>query len=282
MTQISQLDTNAKNISDENVVTLTWLGQAGFLIQFDSSRAVIIDPYLSDSLAKKYQGKLFPHVRMQQPPLTGATLPKLEAYLMTHGHTDHMDPETIQAVAQKQSPSFIFPKHESAKALDRGVPETLGVGMNAGDQIDFGTFAVTALPAAHEEIQVDEFGFYHALGYIIDIAGIRIYHSGDCVPYRGQAELLTAHQIDLALLPINGRDQYRTDNGVPGNFHAQEAIDLCEAAGIKTLIPHHFGMFDFNTVNPMDYAHLFAASQVEVLIPKIGQTIHFGKQGVVS
>jgi L-ascorbate metabolism protein UlaG (beta-lactamase superfamily) len=44
---------------------LYWLGQAGFLIDAAPEHAprplrLLIDPYLSDSLAEKYRGKEFP------------------------------------------------------------------------------------------------------------------------------------------------------------------------------------------------------------------------------
>ena len=71
--------------------------------------------------------------------------------------------------------------------------------------------AVTAVPAAHETLETDEHGDSVFLGYVIDIAGFRIYHSGDCVPYEGQSQLLREHSVDLALLPINGRDSHRLD-----------------------------------------------------------------------
>ena len=58
------------------------------------------------------------------------------------------------------------------------------------------------------------------------------------------------------MLPVNGRDPVRTSNGVPGNFHPAEAVALAEAIGARLLIAHHFGMFDFNTV---DQAALDAA-----------------------
>ena len=40
-------------LKDENHFHLWWLGQSGFLLQWKGKR-VLIDPYLSDSLTKKY------------------------------------------------------------------------------------------------------------------------------------------------------------------------------------------------------------------------------------
>jgi L-ascorbate metabolism protein UlaG (beta-lactamase superfamily) len=62
------------------------------------------------------------------------------------------------------------------------------------------------------------------------------------VPYEGLSNAI--QKADLALLPVNGRAK-----GVPGNFSFEEAAQLCREAKIPHLIPHHFGMFAFNTVD---------------------------------
>ena len=54
-------------------VSLYWLGQAGFLIDTGSKR-LLIDPYLSDSLAEKYRDRGFSHERMIAPPIAIADL----------------------------------------------------------------------------------------------------------------------------------------------------------------------------------------------------------------
>ncbi len=55
----------------ETRLRIQWLGQAGFLIDSKLGR-IIIDPYLSDSLAVKYRGKRFEHVRMMPIPVNPA------------------------------------------------------------------------------------------------------------------------------------------------------------------------------------------------------------------
>src|SRR5687767_159151 len=44
---------------------LWWLGQSGFLVQWQG-RHVLLDPYLSDSLTHKYADTDKPHVRMTE------------------------------------------------------------------------------------------------------------------------------------------------------------------------------------------------------------------------
>ncbi|MCP4287321.1 MAG: MBL fold metallo-hydrolase, partial [Gammaproteobacteria bacterium] len=61
-------DSLAQPVSQPDEVHLWWLGQAGFALKY-TDIVLLIDPYLSNFLAKKYKGKEFPHVRMMDPPL---------------------------------------------------------------------------------------------------------------------------------------------------------------------------------------------------------------------
>ena len=54
---------------------LFWLGQAGFWIDTGAHR-ILIDPYLSDSLAIKYAGKPNDHKRMMPAPIGVEDLPR--------------------------------------------------------------------------------------------------------------------------------------------------------------------------------------------------------------
>jgi L-ascorbate metabolism protein UlaG (beta-lactamase superfamily) len=247
------------------------LGQAGFALRVED-QVLLVDPYLSDTLAAKYAGTVFPHTRLHPSPVAARRLRGVVGVLHTHAHTDHMDPGTIGALRDRLTATFVAPRARRSTALDRGIPEAGLVAVDAGETVTIGRFTITALPAAHEELTRDEDGAHHFLGYVIDTGTVRIYHSGDCVPYPGQVELLSMLRVDLALLPINGRDAHRLANGVPGNFFLEEAVRLCRAAGIPALIGHHFGLFDFNTITP---AHAVdeltaTASSLEWTVPAVG------------
>lgn len=233
-------------------VVLYWLGQAGFLIEAGGYR-MLIDPYLSDSLARKYRGSAFPHTRMMAPPIAPGELTRLDLVLCTHRHTDHMDPDTLQALAARfPALTFVVPAASREEAQRRcGVDDTRLVCVDAGDHVHLlPGVSVQPLPSAHETLQPDEKGRHEWLGYVLDICGLRLYHSGDCIPYPGLAQSVAALAPHAALLPVNGRDHDRSSNGVPGNFTLDEAIALCRDAGIPAMVAHHYGMFDFNTVAP--------------------------------
>ena len=52
-------------LADESHFYIWWLGQSGFLLQWKGKR-ILIDPYLSDSLTKKYLLTDKPHTRMSE------------------------------------------------------------------------------------------------------------------------------------------------------------------------------------------------------------------------
>jgi L-ascorbate metabolism protein UlaG (beta-lactamase superfamily)/protein-tyrosine-phosphatase len=228
-----------------------WLGQAGFLIAQAGLR-IVIDAYLSDSLAEKYRGKPFPHTRMMPPPVAPEALTGIDWLLCTHGHTDHMDPGTIPALmAANPQARVLAPRAERARALERGVPADRLVLIDAGETVELGGVRCTATPSAHEEMTRTEAGFLY-LGYVLSGGGVTLWHSGDTIPWEGQTEWLAPFQVDLTLLPVNGRDAQRAANGVPGNLTLAEAMALTDAIGARAMIAHHFGLFDFNTLDPVE------------------------------
>lgn len=232
-------------------IKLWWLGQAGFAIRSQET-LVLIDPYLSDSLADKYLGRELPHKRMMALPVKPQEIKGVTAVLCSHGHSDHMDPRTLPALlAVNPKCTFIVPKAEEALACERGLAEAHLQLMDDNDDLKLGdTLTIHAIPSAHESLEKDTNGHYRHLGFILNFGKTAIYHSGDCAPYPGLEEKLTSRNISLALLPVNGRDTFRFKRNILGNFTFNEAVGLCDVVGIPYLIAHHFGMFDFNTVDP--------------------------------
>jgi len=72
------------------------------------------------------------------------------------------------------------------------------------------------------------------------------YHPGDCAPYPDLPSHLRRYH--LYLLPVNACGARRAKGG-PGNLIVEEALSLAAACGVEMVIGHHFGMFDFNTID---------------------------------
>jgi len=229
---------------------LWWLGQSGFLVKH-SGGCLLFDPYLSESLTKKYADTDKPHVRMTRRPVDPARLDMVDVVTSTHAHTDHFDVETLVPLkAANPALQLVLPESNRAAAIEklpRGNEWLLGI--NDGKSVAVNGITISAVPAAHETIERDEAGRCQFLGYVVRFGDppITIYHSGDCVPYEGQADSLKVRNIDIALLPINGR---RPERRVVGNFWGHEAAQLAHAISAKLVVPCHFEMFEFNTESP--------------------------------
>jgi L-ascorbate metabolism protein UlaG (beta-lactamase superfamily) len=216
-------------------VYLWWLGQSGFLIAW-RGRYLLIDPYLSDSLTGKYAGTEREHVRMSRRVVDPGRLDFVDVVCSTHGHTDHLDAETLAPILAAGA-SLICPAANRDLAAERlgRAPE---VCLSDGDRASVAGFEVEAVPAAHPELAPEY------AGYIVSCGGTRIYHSGDSVVFRGMADRLRAAEPALALLPINGAH---------GNMSGVEAARLAHATGARLVVPCHYDMFEFNTASPADF-----------------------------
>lgn len=256
-------------------VALAWLGQAGFLLRAGGLR-LLIDPYLSDHLAAKYAGQEFPHLRMMPSPLRADRLRGLDVVLCTHRHSDHMDYGCLSTLAANNLRCrFVVPRAEIDSAARAGLAIDRLIAVIEGEAVHLAAgVEVVPLPAAHETLQTNPRGEHLCLGYVLRLGGLTLFHGGDGVVYPGLAQRLRGLGVDLALLPCNGRSEHLTARGIAGNMTFAEACDLCRQAGIATLIPHHFGMFAFNTVDRADLERQAAAldaSDLRCVIPRADQ-----------
>jgi len=250
-------------------VALWWLGQSGFAIKF-GRYTILIDVYLSDYLSRKYRGTETPHERLMPPPVEVGELRSVDLILCSHGHSDHMDPESCPILmANNPEARLVYPAAERDRLMELELPRERCLGVDAGDVLcPAPGVRIDIIPSAHEVLKTNERAQHYFLGFIMTLGDCTIYHSGDCVLYDGLAEKLAAHRVEIALLPINGRGK-----GVPGNMDARESVSLCEAANIKTLIPHHYGMFAFNTAEPEELNGIVAGKDIMCIIPQVGEKI---------
>lgn len=261
---------------------LFWLGQAGFWIETGGMR-VLIDPYLSDSLARKYAGQVNDHRRMMPPPILPEDLPRPDVVLITHAHTDHMDPDTLGPLAARYPDlPFVVPEARLDVARARIGTSARLIAADAGQRIAFAPdLTVHALPAAHEAVERDGAGRHVFLGYCLIAGDLRLYHSGDCIPFEGLEAAVWALRPEIMLLPVNGRDAGRLAAGIPGNFTLEEAVKLSCAVGASWLVPHHFGMFSFNTCETSVIDQIAGVErEVAILRPSIGETLRLYLDGI--
>lgn len=254
-------------------VHLWWLGQSGFLAEHLGKR-VLFDPYLSDSLTRKYAASEHPHVRMTELAIAPELLPRIDLVTSSHHHTDHLDADTLLPI-MRNSPqmAFVIPEANRTFVAQRlGCEEQWPIGMVDGQARRIGEISVHGVLAAHNQIERDPLGQPRFMGFVVELGGLRIYHSGDTLHYPGMESFLEKCSVDLALLPINGN---RPERGVAGNLFGDEAARLAKAVGARLVVPCHYEMFEFNTESPELFENTCREIQQPYRIMRCGESIHF-------
>jgi L-ascorbate 6-phosphate lactonase len=229
-----------------------WLGQGSAVIKM-GGQVIWLDPYLDPELDGRGASR-----RMMEPPVAPEEVTNATVVLLTHDHRDHIDPESLPGIAAASPRALVIaPNPHMRRVTDLVGRSDRNCFVRAGDVIRVGEVEIIAIPAAHEELDEDTALGHPYLGYILKVDGLTVYCSGDTVPYEGLVEELSEHAVDVAMMPINGRDFFRTRAGTIGNMDSREAADIAHACRFDTLIPVHWGMFAGNTVPPgtvVDYA----------------------------
>ncbi|REE55350.1 L-ascorbate metabolism protein UlaG (beta-lactamase superfamily) [Paenibacillus taihuensis] len=228
-------------------LAIWFLGQMSVVVKGDDT-IVYIDPYLADAPYRRFA-----------PPFRPEEAVNADCVLITHEHIDHLDPDTIPAMAGNNNETvFVAPGCCQNALAELGVQSDRRVPAKTGDWQQLNKLRYKPIPAAHEELEYDPELDHRFVGYMIQLNGVTLYHAGDTTIYSGLLDTVQAEKVDCALLPINGRDPFRLARGIVGNMSFREAAELAVSACIDTVIPMHYDMFEGNTEHPgyfVDYLY---------------------------
>jgi L-ascorbate metabolism protein UlaG (beta-lactamase superfamily) len=218
--------------------TLTWIGQASFLVQLGGKNA-LIDPVLSMRIG---------WIRRNSPPgLTWSTMPEIDVVLITHNHRDHMDVPTLKKLGS--SPVYVVPKGLGQWFVKNGFRRVIEMGWWQQEEVE--GLTITFVPAEHwsrrgiTDINTSWWG-----GFVIEKNGVRLYHAGDTGWFEGFAEIgKRCGNIHAAMLPIGAyapRWFMRPQHIDPG-----EAVNAMATLGAKHFVAMHWGTFKLSD-EPLD------------------------------
>jgi L-ascorbate 6-phosphate lactonase len=245
-------------------VGVWWLGQSSLVLKV-AGRIIYVDPYL-DPAAR----------RLTPPACTPEEVTNADLVLLTHDHADHIDPVALPGIAlASPGARFIAPRPVVERVAELVGDDARVVAATAGEALSLGAIEVIPVAAKHEEFDLHPTLGYPYLGYVIRAAGVTIYNAGDTIPYEGLVETLQPLAIDLAFLPINGRDFFRTRAGTIGNFDYREAAEVAVAIGADVAVPVHYGMFAGNTVPPGHFVSYLAEFHPHQQSHILGRYGHF-------
>lgn len=170
-----------------------WLGHDGFRI--DSEKTIYFDPY-----------QIGPG-------------PQADLILISHDHFDHCSPEDV---AKIQGPeTTIVTEKDSAGKLTGDVRV-----LKPGETLNLDGVKIQGVPSYNtdKDFHPRKNGW---LGFVVEVAGIRIYHAGDTDFIPEMKDL----RVDIALLPVSGTYVMTAD----------QAVKAALAIKPELAIPMHYG-----------------------------------------
>lgn len=261
--QAAQLARLSELELEHGQVALWHLGQASFALRA-AGATVLIDPYLA------------PHPdRRIPPPFAPEEASGVDVIACTHDHLDHLDRETLPALAAASpNASVVVPRPFAGEVAQLGVSAERIIGAQPGEALEIRDLVIHVLPASHGDDPAEGYGFgrersdglYRYLGYLVEADGTRICHAGDTIPFEGLEDLLRERRVDLALLPINGRDPAREALGIVGNLDEREAAHVAAGAGVDALVPMHYDMFEANPGSPARLVDIVENETLDVAV----------------
>jgi L-ascorbate metabolism protein UlaG (beta-lactamase superfamily) len=219
-----------------------WIGQMSYVVKIGGT-VFYFDPYLA------------PRETRQVPPmLLPGEVTNADWVFGSHDHSDHIDPTAIPGIAQASPQArFVCSRVNRQRMESLGVPAERVVALDDGWTHEADGVRITAIAAQHEFFDVQaELGFPH-LCFILECGGVTVFHAGDTLKYDGLSAKVSRWQIDVAFLPINGRDAVRFARKTIGNMTYQEAVDLAGDIQPRLTVPGHYDMFKHNAEDPKKF-----------------------------
>jgi L-ascorbate metabolism protein UlaG (beta-lactamase superfamily) len=244
-------------IARGDVVVVTWIGHATFLLQTEDVR-ILIDPVFSERASPvTWAGPR----RVHPPGIAFSALPRIDIVLLSHDHYDHCDIGSLRALATTHAPVFIAPlRHHdilSAVGAKRIVEldwwQNYAIGTNA---------LVTLTPSKHWSNRLGQ-PRNHRLwgGFFLNLGSKRVWFVGDS-GYDAEIFHAVRHQCgapDLALVPIGAYEPRWFM--APMHMNPAEAVQLHHDVGARRSIGMHWGTFQLTDEGREEPVEALAAAR---------------------
>ncbi|MEJ5285236.1 MAG: MBL fold metallo-hydrolase [Brevinematales bacterium] len=176
---------------------IKWLGQAS--IRIEEEKVIYIDPY-----------------NLSENPV------KADIILITHDHMDHLDRKSIEKIIKPETVILI------PAGINIGIKDAKVATVKPFSTNKIYNYNIMTVPAYNikKSFHPKSKGY---VGYVIEISGTKIYHTGDTERIPEMKNI----SADIIMLPLG---QTYTMNSV------EEASEAAIDVKAKIAIPIHFGM----------------------------------------
>ena len=248
---------------------VTWLGHSTLLVEIDG-HTFLTDPIFGGRAAPvDWAGP----ATWYDPPLPLDQLPELDAVLISHDHYDHLQTDTIRALAERDVP-FVVPLGVGAHLEAWGVPPDRIHEHDWWEAVDFGAVTVTLTPARHASGRqvFDQMGTLWT-GYALVGPQHRVYFSGDTGLFDELAEIgERLGPFDVTMFEAGAYARYWPD----WHLGPENAVRAHELVRGDLLLPIHWGLWNLalhSWTEPAERVRVEVQRRgVRALLPRPGES----------
>lgn len=249
---------------------VTWFGHSSCLVELDGVR-ILLDPVWSErSSPSRHVGPR----RLHASPVPIERIGRVDAVVISHDHYDHLDMDTVQALAAGTGAVFVVPLGVGAHLEVWGVAASRVVECDWGEGHDVASVRVTAVEAQHfsgRGLRRD--GTLWASWVLAGPAG-RVFFSGDTGYVDAFPGIGAEHgPFDVCLMAVGAYDPMWPDI----HLDPEEAVRATAELRGGLLLPIHWCTF---VLAPHPWAEpverVLAAGHAEgvpVVVPRVGERV---------
>ena len=227
--------------SEHSKPTVTWIGHSTLLVQMDHA-TFLTDPIWSDTASPvSFAGPR----RFVPPGVALADLPPIDFVLVSHSHYDHLDLDTLEALARSSADTrFFVPLGNRKLLVDREIYNV--TELDWGDTAVHQGVTIHCLPAQHWSRR-GAFDMNRALwsSWAVTGAQRRFYFAGDSGYFTGFADIgRVLGPFDLVAVPIGA--YLPAPMMREAHLDPEQAVQASRDLGARRALGVHFGTFDLS------------------------------------
>jgi len=254
-------------------LAVSWFGHSTALVEIDGYR-VLTDPVWSKRCSPS---DVVGPERLHPPPVELDALPALDAVVISHDHYDHLDIDTVIALAKTQRAPFFVPLGVGAHLRAWGIPEHRIVELDWHESAHVDELTLICVPARHFSGRFLDRNTTLWASWAMIGPSHRAYFGGDTGYTKTFAQIGADHgPFDLTLLPIGAYNPAWPDMHMNPEEAVQAHVDVT-ASGSGLLVPIHWATFRLAPhpwAEPVERLLAAAeAAEVAVAVPAPGQRI---------
>lgn len=258
-------------LTEGNEDRIVWLGHSTLFICLNGVK-LLTDPLLFDSFFLKRRHPL---------PCQPAALTGIDYLLMSHGHPDHFDPQSLQAIGKlNQGMECLVPLQMTRLLREQELAyKTQEAGWWQQYQNLKGNLRVTFLPAAHwYRRTLTDMNKVLWGSFLIQAGNKSVYFAGDTAMDMHFEEIRKLFpDIEVVCMPIGAYKPHWFMHR--SHTSPEDAVKAFNQLGATTFLPIHYGTLDLAdepASEPLRKMHLLEAEgqlHGKLLPPAVGEVI---------